>query len=395
MAEGFDLFWQAAADHVADLGVRAEAVFAPDGFQPVLPGCRTAADRLAIEDCDVIILHKGRLGDVPADLLVPALESFAPSFANEVFVILSRNGAPVAPGNPHLMARETLLAEALRASQRAASATMQARSQRMPATYVGQNRVLLETAFGHLMLVDGRDTAIVPHLIRDGWFDRNLTAAISTRLKPGMTFVDIGANFGTYTLIGAQAVGEQGRVIAIEAAPAIAALLFESITMNGFAARTDLLRCAAGAHNGTAILHEFATRQGSNTMLGAIADAAHSDYGETISTREVECRTLDDIIAELAPPRIDLVKIDVEGFEHDVLTGARATLGHFRPTLILEWHTGFFAGRGEAARSLHDLLTRDLGYHLHRIEGDGTTRPITYDELMLLGHSDLVAEPSE
>ncbi len=394
MAEGFDPFWQAAADHAAALGAPAASIFAPNGFEPLLPGCRNLDNPPAIADCNVVILHKGRLGEVPADLLIGALGAMPVSFANEVFLVLSRGGDDVARDNPHVMPREAVLAAALRASQRTATAPAKNRSARMPATYMGQGRVLLETAFGHLMLVDGRDTAIVPHLIRDGWFDRNLTTAISARLKPGMTFVDIGANFGTYTLIGAGLVGEQGRVIAIEPAPAIAALLFESITMNGFAARTDLLRCAVGADNGTATLHEFATRQGSNTLLLAIADAAHADYGETITAREVPCRTLDAIVADLTPERIELVKIDVEGFEHAVLTGARDTLARFRPTLILEWHTGFFAGRDDAARSLHDLLTGELGYRLHRIEGDGTTRPVTFDDLMALGHSDLVAEPA-
>ena len=102
MTETSDPFWQAAAEHVTALGVPEARVFAPDGFGSLLPGCRTAADAPDFADCAAVVLHKGRLGEVPADLLVPALETMAASFANEVFVVLSRDGAPVAADSPHL-----------------------------------------------------------------------------------------------------------------------------------------------------------------------------------------------------------------------------------------------------------------------------------------------------
>lgn len=393
MAEASDPFWQAASAHVSASGVPAGAVFAPAGFEPLLPGCCTIADARAVADFTTVILHKGRLGDVPADILVNALENLAATFANEVFIVLSRHGAQIAPDSPHLMSREALLAAALRDAERKAVEARSGRSGRMPAAYLGQGRVLLETAFGHLMLVDGADTGIVPHLIRDGWFDRNLTNVIGSLLKPGMTFIDIGANFGTYTLFGAGRVGEHGRVIAIEASPAIAALLHESVLMNGFADYCDVLRCAAGAEEGTVLLHQFATRKGSSTMLAHIAEVAQAEYGETITAQQVDCRTLDSIVEDLALERIDLVKIDVEGVEYEVLRGARAALIRHRPRLVFEWHSSFFAGREGVAQALYALMTGELGYSLHRIEADGKTRPIAFDELMIIGHSDLVAEP--
>jgi FkbM family methyltransferase len=244
------------------------------------------------------------------------------------------------------------------------------------------------------MLANGGDTAIVPHLLRDGWFDGNLTNAIIGALQPGMTFIDIGANFGTYTLIGAHAVGDEGQVIAIEPSPAIAALLRENVIMNGFAERCHVLPCALGDCEGTATLHEFATRQGSNTLLPQIADIARAEYDETITARTVPLRTLDAIIAECAPDRIDLIKIDVEGFEEQVLEGGRQMLARHRPKLIMEWHNGFFADRPAAARALHALLTEALGYRLHRIEPGARTRAVTFEELLQHGHSDLLAEPA-
>lgn len=387
-----DPYWQAAAAHVAALGLPATAVFGPIGFDALLPGCRTIQTASAPAQPAVIVLHKGRLEEVPSALLLPALDSHVVSFANEVLMVLSTAGDPVPDSSPHLMRREALLIAALQGHERKAAAPTREGPARMPATYVGQGRVLLETAFGHMMLVDGGDTAIVPHLIRVGFFDRNLTNMIGSLLAPGMTFVDIGANCGTYTVFGAARVGPEGQVIAIEASPRLAGLLHETVAMNGFAPRCEVLRCAAGAEAGTVVLHQFANRQGGNTVLPHIADIARERNGDTVTATEVACRPLDAIIAERAVQRIDLIKIDVEGFEREVLLGSRATLARFRPKLIVEWHNAFFHGRPEAAQALYDLLTDDLGYRLHRIEPGATTRAVTFEDLAR-GHSDLLCEP--
>lgn len=385
-----DPFWRAAAEHVAQSGLPVAAILAPAGFEMLVPGCRTRHSPPAAETPRALVLHKGRVDEVPSAILLPALDTLAPTFANEVFMVLADTGEPLPSGSRHLFTRDALLAAALAAHERRAAASPA--PARMPATYMGQGRVLLETAFGHLMLVDGGDTAIVPHLIRHGWFDRNLTELIGSLLAPGMTFIDIGANCGTYTIFGAGRVGSEGRVIAIEAAPRIAALLYESVVMNGLYGHCEVLRCAAGAEAGRVVLHQFANRQGGNTMLPHIAERAVERQGDTVTTVEIECRPLDAIIAERSLSRIDLVKIDVEGFEHEVLLGARETLRRFRPKLIVEWHNAFFDGRPEAARALHDLLTETLGYSLHWIEPGATTRPVTFEDLAR-GHSDLLCEP--
>lgn len=395
MSEEFDPYWQAAARHVVELEIPARSAFATADFDPLLPGCRTPDDAPSIDDLQALVLHKGRLEEVDCDILLPALDTMTVTFANEVFLVLTRKGKPFPDNSPHLMRREDMLVAALRGSQNRAANTSHARSGRMAATYVGKDKVLLETAYGQLMQVDGADTGIVPHLIRDGFFDLTLTNVILGLLRPGMTFIDIGANFGTYTLLGAEKVGKRGRVIAMEPAPTIAAMLNENVVMNGLFRHCTVLRCAAGATEGTQVLHQFATRQGSNTMLAHVAEVAQENYGETITSHEVVCRTLDSVATEMGLERIDLLKIDVEGFEYEVLNGARGALAKFRPTIILEWGTSFFVDRIDAAHQLYDLITGGLGYDLRRIEDDGTTRAITFDELMALGHSDLLAEPAK
>lgn len=395
MAPIDDPYWQATADHIRTLGVPSGAVLAPADFATLLPGCRNADDPATPEDTAALVLHKGRIDEVPAAILRAALDRHPVSFANEVFMVLSAAGVPVGADNPHVLSREVLLASALEALERKVVALPPPPPPprpRMPAVYVGQGRVLLETAFGHLMLVSGGDTAIVPHLIRDGFFDLNLTHIIDSMLVTGMTFIDIGANCGTYSIYGAGRVGREGRVIAIEAAPAISHLLQETVAMNGAEHWCEILHCAAGAEPGTLVLHTFAARQGGNTILPEIADAAREALGETVVKVEIPCRTLDDIVAERDLNRIDLIKIDVEGFEREVLLGGRASLLRYRPKLIIEWHNAFFDKRPGSAQVLYDLLTTELRYSLHRIEQGATTRPVVLDDLRH-GHADLVALP--
>lgn len=393
MADAHDPFWQAAADHIRALGLNPKTVLAPKGFEAVLPAC--ALSSLAGEpgtgEVSALVLHKGRLEEVPGDVLVSALDELTPTFANEVFVALTCVGTDLGADNPHYPGRDALLTGALKAQAR--SEPEDERRARMPANYVGAGRVLLETAFGHLMLVDGADTSITPHLIRDGWFDRNLTDLIRGILKPGMTYIDVGANFGTYALIGADAVGAQGRALAIEPVPAIAALLVENITMNGFDRRAKVIDCAVGKEPGSLTLYEFATRRGSNSAIPEIAQAAEALYGETITKREVECRTLDTIVEEQNFTQIDLMKIDVEGFEYEALLGGKEAILKHRPRLILEWLSGAFETRPEVMQKLWALLVDELGYRLHRVEQGATTRPIEFAELSAYGHSDLLGEP--
>lgn len=392
MSEKNDPLWNSAADHISGLEIAPQRVLAPASFSAVLPGCISNSAAQGFEVFEALVLHKGLLGEVPGDMLVKALDNFTPTFANEVFVVLSAKGERLADDFLHLPNRDWLLSTALSESTKGKEGSPEDRS-RMAASFVGEGRVLLETAFRHLMLVDGRDTSIVPHLIRDGWFDRSVTDVIRGLLGPGMTFFDVGANFGTYTLIGAQEVGEKGRVVAVEPAPSINALLFENVTMNGFGPRTDVLRCAVGESAGTVTLHEFETRQGGNSVLPSVAEKAKATYGETVTLREVECRSLDAIIADLGIERIDLMKIDVEGFEYQAFLGARHMMTHCRPRIILEWHPAFFSDDPRLAKKLWALLVDEYSYRLHRIEADGTKRPVEFAELCEYEHSDLLGEP--
>lgn len=138
-------------------------------------------------------------------------------------------------------------------------------------------------------------------------------------LKTNEIFIDIGANVGTYTLLAA---GYKKNVtIAIEPVPTTYKLLEENIKLNDIT-NVKLLNLGLGRENGKL---KFTSLDGGKNRV------YHNDYdtGENI---EVDVTTLDDIVSELELNNVVLMKIDVEGFEYEVLSGGNKLLSN--PNLL-------------------------------------------------------------
>lgn len=157
-----------------------------------------------------------------------------------------------------------------------------------------------------------------------GTHEMPVQEAVSTFLKPGMTFWDIGAHIGFFALSGSRLVGDSGRVHAFEPMPQNRERLVASIKMNGFQNMT-VHDVALSATSGEAMLHAHR----SSAMWTLVRERGGEDG------LPVRCRTLDEL-AESAPPP-DLIKVDVEGAEVDVLRGGVALLSAAKPRLIVEF----------------------------------------------------------
>lgn len=134
-------------------------------------------------------------------------------------------------------------------------------------------------------------------------------AFLASYLRPGDTYVDVGANIGALALHAATLVGARGRVSAIEAHPRTFGFLRDNVRLNG--AAVTALNYAAGEESGTL---RFTSMRGDDKN-GVSAQGA----------LEVPVRPLDELLAALDGP-IHLLKLDVEGFELPVLRGAAAVL---------------------------------------------------------------------
>jgi FkbM family methyltransferase len=233
---------------------------------------------------------------------------------------------------------------------------------RVQTAYLGDGLVLARILGRHKIFLRSSDRGFACHLMLDGFWEMWLTQFLAQTVKPGMTVVDVGANYGYYTLLMGDAVGETGQVIALEPNPDAAALLAESVTLNGFGLRTRLVPQALGAEAGSALL--FAPDgEPKNALLVSQADLPG---GRTLA---VPVTTLDAIAHEI--PRIDLIKIDAEGGEQAIVAGMQGVLNRDRPTLVLEYNAARYAD----PNGFLDGLVQIYG-DARELTGDGHLVPI-------------------
>ena len=150
-------------------------------------------------------------------------------------------------------------------------------------------------------------------------------ALIKRLLKPGMTFLDVGANKGDFSVLAASIVGDEGRVIAIEPEPHNWEDLARNIALNGFT-NVSTHQLALGDFDGRSTLY-LGQKSGWHTLKSG---QRQQPVGEV----EIEVATMDAMIRSLGVEAPDLVKIDVEGSEVEVIKGAEATIAR-APEIVL------------------------------------------------------------
>jgi len=187
-----------------------------------------------------------------------------------------------------------------------------------------------------------------------GLYESDVTALIEGSLKTGMTFVDLGAFCGYYTLLASRLVGPSGRVYAFEAHPANYAYLMRNIEANG-CGNVVAINKAAFNRNGKAVL--VLEKDADHHWLSS--SAPPSGNGASI---EVPTLSLDDFFAGEGWPSVDLVKIDIEGSEEAALEGMRE-LSRRNPhmSLIMELNWPAMQRAGVRREEMEALLA-EIGF---------------------------------
>lgn len=202
---------------------------------------------------------------------------------------------------------------------------------------------------GSLFVCDLRDS-MSRQVCFAGQYEPLETAFLQRLLSPGMTFVDVGANWGYFSLVAANRVGDTGRVISLEPHPRMAATLRTNVTANGLRTIT-VKQVAVADKSGTLSLTAF-DETSDNFGVSRVNDCT------TVASRFQACsQTLDSVLDEGAVERVDLVKIDVEGAEDLVLAGMKSGLTQGRyQAILLELHPSFLSERGKNIRDVTDWL---------------------------------------
>lgn len=195
-----------------------------------------------------------------------------------------------------------------------------------------------------------------------GSYEHRECEVLADALRPGSACFDVGANVGWFTLMLA-AHRRASRVHAVEPMPATADLLQAAVDRSGLG-NVSVHRVALGERAGTVPLV--------STSDNAFAHAVGAEIGSgggridgwraPAGTVEVPVSTLDQLWQQVGRPRVDAVKVDVEGGEPAVLAGGNELLAHCRPVLVVETQT-------EERRALALDVLAPLGYAVRPVPG--------------------------
>jgi FkbM family methyltransferase len=201
-----------------------------------------------------------------------------------------------------------------------------------------------------------------------GSFEPSTVAALRRYLKRGATALDIGANIGAHTLQMARLVGPEGRVLSFEPTAFAFAKQLRNLALNPeICDRVTALQCFLTADE----------RKPAPQSLYASWPLPHASwplphrpgvhgkhFGRSMITAGARTVTLDDLLLQCRIERIDLVKLDVDGFECEVLSGATQMMARDRPTFIMELAPYMLVERGATLAEFLNFFI-PLNYRLY------------------------------
>jgi FkbM family methyltransferase len=199
--------------------------------------------------------------------------------------------------------------------------------------------------FGYRMRLDLSD--FIQRSTYLGTFEPVESAQVKGYLKEGMTFVDVGANVGYYTLLAASLVGKSGRVFSFEPSPYAFGRLQETITQNDLS--NIRIECSGLSDRAGELELFMPIRNGNHTPT-----MVPNDGGSPI---KVPIRTLDEYLEAEKIHHVDLLKVDVEGFEPNVIGGASAHMKRRKIHAVLcEFNQEWLTANNSSVDALYELM---------------------------------------
>ena len=231
------------------------------------------------------------------------------------------------------------------------------------------------------------DLSVVPQLLAHRCWEPHVMAFLTRTLQPDSVFVDVGANLGYFTVLCARMAG---RVVAFEPGPAIRAYCARNVELN------ELTNVELHPY---ALWHEDTTLRFKidSSCLGSSAVVVSGDE----ALEEVRAATLDGLVRRgcVHLPRLDVLKMDIEGAEMSALRGMRDTLVRCRPGIIMEVNRPALASLDTSLDEVWAFL-KGLEYDIRAFEHWSEREPIRMSSLDDLKTAcppdsliDIVAEP--
>jgi len=217
----------------------------------------------------------------------------------------------------------------------------------------GIRRKMVETKLGRYFV--DPVTTFGYALIKDGRYQPRMIKTLEESLRPGGVFVDLGAGEGYFSVIAARMMGESGRVIAIEPQTRLHEVFRRNLKENGVERSVELSELAVTDEEGSAKF--FVTPETIAERSGLAQTTRYQKPTETVQTT-----TLAKLLATKKVGRIDLLRIDIEGYEYEAVLGSKEVfLNKIPKRIALELHPELLAERGKSANGLAAFI-QGCGY---------------------------------
>lgn len=219
---------------------------------------------------------------------------------------------------------------------------------------------LIKMKEGFDLYISSNDDLIGGYIRQKKEFEPHVTRAIKTRLFPGATFVDIGANVGYFMVLGALKVGAAGKVIAYEPFTPNVKLLYLNVRANNLS-NVSIYPFAAAEKRTAFVAYTVDSNAGLREFSGNLEDILSRDI--------VLSATLDETLAWAS--RVDVIKIDVEGCEYRALQGGLEVIRKHRPVIFSEFLPEALKEASNVSGEDYLRLFLELDYSLSLISEEG------------------------
>ena len=198
-------------------------------------------------------------------------------------------------------------------------------------------------------------------LVLEKDLEKDVKQEFSQNVNEGDTVIDVGAHIGEYTLLGAKLVGEKGFIISVEPAHDTTKSLKENIILNGFK-NCLVIEKAVGEKVETKFLYKVSEEDVYGYLDPYVKNKKLKKYSE------IEVTTIDEIILSKNLNLVNLLKIDVEGFEYEVLLGCSDALKKNKiKKIIIEIHSEFLKSKGTNEDLIYMFL-KEHGFKIKKIQ---------------------------